>query len=255
MVICTEIRVDLTREERSEYAVSEAKVQSRIAAEASLKVDIVRSLLGKHSDERVLVIGQYLDQMEQLAQLTDAPLITGKMASRERDKLYQQFRQGEIRTLIVFKAVKSTIDIPDTSIVIQVSGSFGCREEEMQRLVRILNSESEGGQAHLYSVVTRGTLEQNYAIKRQRLLIEMGCSYTVIDETVMDENQGGTGFLDAGAAASLPSMKMKQASPAWKALLPTLQAQALTESPAGPQESSSNLLSLDDFRNKKRNRR
>lgn len=105
MIICTEISVELTREERNEYALSEARAQARIAAEASSKVDIVRSLLNKHSDdERVLVLGQNLNQLERIAQLVDAPLITGKMASPKRDKLYEQFRQGELRTLIVFKA-------------------------------------------------------------------------------------------------------------------------------------------------------
>jgi DNA excision repair protein ERCC-3 len=253
MIICTEISVELTREERSEYALSEARAQARIAAEASSKVDIVRSLLSKHSDdERVLVLGQNLNQLERIAQLVDAPLITGKMASPKRDKLYEQFRQGELRTLIVFKAAKSTIVIPDARVMIQVSGSFGSRKEESQQLVRLVYPESEGGNTYIYSVVTRDTKEQEYATQRQRFLREQGCEYTIIDAAVIAERPESIASLDEGAAASLPSIK--QGSPAWKALLPTLQAQTSMESPAAPQETGSNLLSLDDYRMRKRNR-
>ncbi|MCU6793470.1 helicase-related protein [Paenibacillus sp. WQ 127069] len=250
MIICTEISVELTREERSEYALSEARAQARIAAEASSKVDIVRSLLSKHSDDkRVLVLGQNLNQLERIAQLVDAPLITGKMASPKRDKLYEQFRQGELRTLIVFKAAKSTIVIPDARVMIQVSGSFGSRKEESQQLVRHVYPESEGGNTYIYSVVTKDTKEQEYATQRQRLLREQGCEYTIIDAAVIAERHESTATLDA---ASLPYIK--QGSPAWKALLPTLQAQTSMESPAAPQERGSNLLSLDDYRTRKRNR-
>ncbi len=254
MIEFTEIGVELTQEERSEYALSEARAQERIAAEASRKVDIVRSLLSKHSDERVLVLGQYLNQLERIAQLVDAPLITGKMASRKRDELYEQFRQGELQTLIVFKAAKSTIDIPDAYVMIQVSGSFGSKKEESQQLIRHVYPESDGGHACIYSVVTRDTKEQNYATQRQRFLSEQGCDYTIIEAAVIDERPGNPASLDSGAAASLPSIK--QGAPAWKALLPTLQAQASMEVAAAPasQEATSKLLSLDDYRTRKRNR-
>lgn len=253
MIICTEISVELTREERSEYALSEARAQARIAAEASSKVDIVRSLLSNHSDdEKVLVLGQNLNQLERIAQLVDAPLITGKMASRKRDELYEQFRQGELRTLIVFKAAKSTIDIPDACVIIQVSGSFGSKKEESQQLIRHVYPESDGGHACIYSLVARGTKEQEYATQRQRFLREQGCEYTIIDAAVIDECHESPASLDAAPLSSI-----KQGSPAWKALLPTLHAQTSMESPAAPtapQEASSNLLSLDDYRTRKRNR-
>lgn len=156
--------------------------------------------------------------------------------------------------LLFSKLTKSTIGIPDARVMIQVSGSFGSRKEESQQLVRHVYPDSEGDNTYIYSVVTRDTKEQEYATQRQRFLSELGCEYMIIDAAVMDERHESTATLDAGAAASLPSIK--QGAPAWKALLPTLQAQASMESPAAPapQEAGSNLLSLDDYRMRKRNR-
>lgn len=179
---CREIRVALTYEERAQYAVAEARAQARIAAEASSKVPLVQALVARHSGELILVIGQYLDQLARIAQALGAPIITGKMPMRERDALYEQFRNGEIRVLVVSKVANFAIDLPDASVAIQVSGQFGSRQEEAQRLGRILRPKADGGQATFYSLVTRETKEQQFAMNRQRFLTEQGYQYIITDE-------------------------------------------------------------------------
>jgi DNA excision repair protein ERCC-3 len=186
---CTEIRVPLTYEERSDYAMADSRSQARIAAEASQKIDVVKELVQRHDQELTLVIGQYLDQLASIAEALSAPLITGKMPTRERDRLYEQFRTGEIRLLIVSKVANFAIDLPDASVAIQVSGQFGSRQEEAQRLGRILRPKSDGAQAHFYSLVTRDTKEQDFAMNRQRFLTEQGYQYTITDYDAESESQ------------------------------------------------------------------
>jgi DNA excision repair protein ERCC-3 len=189
---CSEIRVQLNPEERAEYAVAEERTKARIAAEASRKLAIVERLVRRHEDDLILIIGQYLDQLEQIAKRLQAPLITGKLANRERDKLYRRFREGEIRVLVVSKVANFAIDLPDANVAIQVSGQFDSRQEEAQRLGRILCPKSDGVQAHFYSIVTRDTKDQEFAHHRQRFLTEQGYRYTILDEADLDD-----GLMDA----------------------------------------------------------
>jgi DNA excision repair protein ERCC-3 len=135
----------------------------------------------------VLVIGQYLDQLRQLALLLQAPLVTGETPARERERLYDQFRSGDIRLLVVSKVANFSIDLPEANVAIQVSGSFGSRQEEAQRLGRILRPKADGGQAHFYTLVTRETRDQEFAMQRQLFLAEQGYRYEIRDESELTE--------------------------------------------------------------------
>ena len=151
---------------------------------------------GKYSHNQVLVIGQYLDQLEELSKRYSAPIITGKTASRERDKLYAGFRSGEIKLLIVSKVANFAIDLPDANVAIQVSGTFGSRQEEAQRLGRVLRPKGPGNPAHFYTIVTRDTVDQDFGMHRQLFLTEQGYRYEILDA---DEMVSGTD-IDAVAA-------------------------------------------------------
>ena len=178
---CIEVRVTLTDDERMSYALSEPDVSYRIGSTALSKVEVVKALVAKHPDDLVLVIGQFIEQLEQLAFHLKAPIITGKTPTKERQRLYEAFRQGEERLLVVSKVANFSIDLPDASVAIQVSGTFGSRQEEAQRLGRILRPKSDGRPAHFYSVVSRDTNDQSFAANRQRFLAEQGYSYTIVD--------------------------------------------------------------------------
>ncbi|KUO94970.1 DNA repair helicase XPB [Ferroacidibacillus organovorans] len=178
---CTEVRVGLNDEERRHYAVAELREKARIAAEAQEKEDAVLLLVARHSKDMILIIGQYIDQLKRIAEKLHAPLITGSTKSRERDELYQAFRTGELRVLVVSKVANFSIDLPDASVAIQVSGAFGSRQEEAQRLGRIMRPKAEGMTAHFYSVVTRETKDQEFALGRQRFLTEQGYQYEIVD--------------------------------------------------------------------------
>ena len=151
------------------------------AAENPLKLTATEALVARHREDQVLIIGQYLDQLEQIAQRFEAPLITGKLPNRERERLYQQFRTGEVKLLVVSKVANFSIDLPDANVAIQVSGTFGSRQEEAQRLGRVLRPKSDGRPAHFYTVVARDTLDSEYAAHRQRFLAEQGYAYTIAD--------------------------------------------------------------------------
>jgi len=178
---CVEIRADLDGPERAEYAVAAARAKFRIASENSRKNDIVRELVGRHREDLVLIIGQYLDQLRKLQLELDAPLITGKTPSHEREALYERFRQGGVRCLIVSKVGNFAVDLPDANVAIQISGTFGSRQEEAQRLGRILRPKRDGSSAIFYSIVTRGTRDQEFAEKRQLFLTEQGYQYEIRD--------------------------------------------------------------------------
>lgn len=178
---CTEIRADMEDRDRLQYAVAENRKKIRLAAENPIKVRIVERLLEKHREDLVLVIGQYLDQLHALTRLFEIPLITGKTPNRERDVLYEQFRTGRIKRLIVSKVGNFAVDLPDANVAIQVSGTFGSRQEEAQRLGRILRPKREGTLAHFYSVVTRDSREQDFAMNRQLFLTEQGYKYRIMD--------------------------------------------------------------------------
>lgn len=186
---CTEVRVTLTDEERMSYALAEAEERYRVGATARSKVAVVEALAAAAvaAGEPTLVIGQYIDQVELLAERLGAPLITGKTPTRERERLYQAFRVGEEMLLVVSKVANFSIDLPEASVAIQVSGAFGSRQEEAQRLGRILRPKHDGRQAHFYTVVARDTNDQEFAARRQRFLAEQGYAYQIIDaETVLD---------------------------------------------------------------------
>jgi DNA excision repair protein ERCC-3 len=177
---CTEIRVALPEEVRMEYAVAEWRNKYRIACENPRKDDLVARLLDRYPNHRVLIIGQYLKQLRRLRDHFDIPLITGQTATAQREELYDQFRKGEIRRLILSKVGNFALDLPDASVLIQVSGTFGSRQEEAQRLGRILRPK--GGEiAHFYTLVTRDTRELDFAHHRQLFLTEQGYSYAIQD--------------------------------------------------------------------------
>ena len=178
---CFEVRVDLPEGERLEYAASADDERYRLAATAPAKLQVVRDLVKKHEGERILVIGQYLDQIEQLAESLDAPSLTGSTPIPERERLYESFRNGDTKVLVVSKVANFSIDLPEASVAIQVSGSFGSRQEEAQRLGRLLRPKESGLSANFYTLVARDTVDQDFAQNRQRFLAEQGYSYTILD--------------------------------------------------------------------------
>jgi DNA excision repair protein ERCC-3 len=177
---CHEIRVPLPEDLRMEYALAPDQEKYRLAAENPAKFGIVRDLLRKHKDDTVLVIGVYLAQLHKLAALLDAPLITGETNIREREKLFDQLRRGEINRLVVSKVANFSIDLPDANVAIQVSGTFGSRQEEAQRLGRILRPKKSGLLAHFYALVSHDTIDQDYSAHRQMFLTEQGYRYDIL---------------------------------------------------------------------------
>jgi DNA excision repair protein ERCC-3 len=178
---CTEVRISLPESLEMAYAVAESREKFRIASENPLKLGVVRSILENHPDEPALLIGMYLDQLDALAKPLGLPVITGATPQWKRDELFGDFRSGRIRVLAVSKVANFAIDLPDASLAIQVSGTFGSRQEEAQRLGRILRPKRGSNQAHFYSVVTRDTVEQDFALKRQLFLCEQGYAYSIKD--------------------------------------------------------------------------
>ena len=178
---CIEVRVNLTETERLAYATAEPENRYRNCATTRTKRDVVQTLVEKHADDQVLVIGQYIDQLDDLSEVLGAPLIKGETPIKEREILFNQFRTGEIKCLVVSKVANFSIDLPDATIAIQVSGAFGSRQEEAQRLGRILRPKSDGRGAKFYSVISRDTIDQDFAQNRQRFLAEQGYSYKIID--------------------------------------------------------------------------
>ena len=178
---CIEVRVNLTETERLTYATAEVENRYRYCATTRTKRDVVEALVKKHQGEQILVIGQYIDQLDELSEVLGVPVIKGETPVKEREILFNKFRSGEITTLVVSKVANFSIDLPDATIAIQVSGAFGSRQEEAQRLGRILRPKSDGRSATFYSVVSRDTIDQDFAQNRQRFLAEQGYSYKIID--------------------------------------------------------------------------
>jgi DNA excision repair protein ERCC-3 len=176
---CHEIRVPLHEELRLPYAVAEERAKFRIASENPVKNQLVVELVRRHRDDMVLVIGQYLDQLKALAKELNAPLITGQVPNKEREDLYTRFKRGDIKVLVVSKVANFAVDLPDATVAIQVSGTFGSRQEEAQRLGRILRPKADGSPAFFYSLVTRETRDQEFAAKRQLFLTEQGYRYQI----------------------------------------------------------------------------
>jgi DNA excision repair protein ERCC-3 len=178
---CFEVRVDLPQADRLTYAASADDERYRLAATAPAKLDVVRQLVERHRGEQILVIGQYLDQIEELAETLGAPKLTGATPVDERERLYQAFRDGTEQVLVVSKVANFSVDLPEATVAIQVSGSFGSRQEEAQRLGRLLRPKSSGLTASFYTLVSRDTVDQEFAQNRQRFLAEQGYSYTILD--------------------------------------------------------------------------
>ncbi|NKY41137.1 DNA repair helicase XPB [Cellulomonas septica] len=186
---CIEVRLTLPDHERMLYATAEPEDKYRLAATAAGKNRVVERLVAQHEGDQVLVIGQYLDQLHELAEHIDADLITGETPVRERQRLFDAFRAGEIHKLVVSKVANFSIDLPEASVAIQVSGSFGSRQEEAQRLGRIMRPKSDGKTAHFYTVVARDTVDQEFAAHRQRFLAEQGYAYSIVDAEDLDVAQ------------------------------------------------------------------
>ncbi len=177
---CIELRVDLPYNEKMQYLSLPPKRQIRLAYENPYKLPVVKEIIQKHSDDLILILGQYLSQVKRLGTEFNAPVITGSTPNRIRDELYDRFRAGEIKVLILSKVGNFAIDLPDANVAIQVSGSFGSRQEEAQRLGRILRPKKNGEQATFYSIVTRESRELDFAMKRQLFLVEQGYSYQIL---------------------------------------------------------------------------
>jgi len=178
---CVEVRVTLPDNERLAYATAEPEERYRLCASTASKTRVVESLVKLHAGEPTLVIGQYIDQLDDLAARLDVPLIKGETTVKERQRLFEAFRNGEITTLVVSKVANFSIDLPEASIAIQVSGSFGSRQEEAQRLGRVLRPKGDGRSARFYAIVSRDTVDQDFAAHRQRFLAEQGYAYRIID--------------------------------------------------------------------------
>lgn len=176
--LCTEIRLDIDPSREISYAVATQREKYRIASENPAKLPVVKSLIAQHPDDHILVIGQYIKQLEEVAALLGCPLITGKTPNPERERIYTAFRAGELRTIVVSKVANFAIDLPDASVAIQISGTFGSRQEEAQRLGRILRPKDRD--SHFYTLVTARTVEEDFASNRQKFLAEQGYEYSII---------------------------------------------------------------------------
>ena len=178
---CVEVRVTLPTEERIVYATSEPEERYRLASCTHQKVQVVRDLVAAHAGQPTLVIGQYIDQLDELAEKLGAPVIKGETPVKERQRLFEAFRTGEVELLVVSKVANFSIDLPSAEVAIQVSGSFGSRQEEAQRLGRLLRPKADGKSAHFYTVVSRDTVDADFAQNRQRFLAEQGYAYRIVD--------------------------------------------------------------------------
>jgi DNA excision repair protein ERCC-3 len=178
---CTEVRVTLTDDERMSYATAEPEERYRVAATARSKLPVVEALVARHSGDQVLVIGGYIDQLHQLSEFLNAPVVQGATSNKERERLFDEFRAGRLPTLVISRVGNFSIDLPEAAVAIQVSGTFGSRQEEAQRLGRVLRPKADKRQAHFYTVVARDTIDTEYAAHRQRFLAEQGYAYTIVD--------------------------------------------------------------------------
>ncbi len=186
---CVEVRITLTDAERLNYATAEQEDRYRFCATSQTKKDVAIALAKQHANDQVLVIGQYLDQLDQLSNELGVPVIKGDTPIKERERLFALFRSGEIKCLVVSKVANFSIDLPEATIAIQVSGTFGSRQEEAQRLGRILRPKADGRSARFYSLVARDTVDQDFAQNRQRFLAEQGYAYRIIDaDEVLNKN-------------------------------------------------------------------
>jgi len=188
--LCTEIRIELPEDKRMQYSLSKDREKFRIASENPRKIDIVKRILARHRDDNVLIIGQYISQLEEFAAIFGFPLITGTTPVVEREELYKKFKSSEIKTLIVSKVANFSVDLPDANVAIQISGTFGSRQEEAQRLGRVLRPKKDENYAYFYTIITSNSLEEKFAHNRQLFLTEQGYSYTIMNEEMFEKNFG-----------------------------------------------------------------
>ena len=178
---CVEVRTTMTESERMVYATAETRDRYRLSACSTGKLRVVDELLQRHAGQQTLIIGAYLDQLEDVAARTGAPLIDGKTSNKKREELFDAFRSGQLSTLVVSKVANFSIDLPEAAVAIQISGTFGSRQEEAQRLGRLLRPKADGGEAYFYTIVARDSLDSEYAAHRQRFLAEQGYAYRILD--------------------------------------------------------------------------
>ena len=184
---CVEVRVTLPTEERLVYATAEPDERYRIASCTHHKIDVVKEIVAAHAGKPTLVIGQYLDQLDEIAESLGAPVIEGKTTVKERQRLFDAFRSGEIDLLVVSKVANFSIDLPSAEVAIQVSGAFGSRQEEAQRLGRLLRPGDGNKTAHFYTIVSRDTIDADFAQNRQRFLAEQGYAYRIVDADALGD--------------------------------------------------------------------
>ena len=182
---CIEIRLDLSTEKELEYATASPRQKHRIASENPLKTEVVRELVHLFPQDKILIIGQYLDQLKDVANMLHVPIITGSTPTAQRDMLYDDFRKGKSPILAVSKVANFAIDLPDASMAIQISGTFGSRQEEAQRLGRILRPKDRT--ARFFTLITRNTAEEDFGANRQKFLAEQGYSYKLIRYTAPED--------------------------------------------------------------------
>ncbi|MCW5858122.1 MAG: DEAD/DEAH box helicase [Caldilineales bacterium] len=194
---CHEIRIPLPPDLRMEYALANEREKHRLAAENPAKVEVLEKLLAKHKDDTVLIIGQYIDQIERVSRSLGAPLITGKTPVREREELFQKLREGQIKHLVISKVGNFAVDLPEANVMLQISGAFGSRQEEAQRLGRILRPKRNGLLAHFYSLVSRDTTDQSFGAHRQMFLTEQGYRYDILYDHEIDDYEPITLELEA----------------------------------------------------------
>jgi DNA excision repair protein ERCC-3 len=164
-----------------QYAVASQDDRYRIAASSEIKIPVIQKLINRHKGEPTLIIGQYLDQLESVSKGLGVPKITGETPVDERERLFSQFREGGITALVVSKVANFSVDLPEASVAIQISGSYGSRQEEAQRLGRLLRPKADGRSANFYTLIARDTVDQDFAQNRQRFLAEQGYSYEILD--------------------------------------------------------------------------
>jgi DNA excision repair protein ERCC-3 len=174
---CHEIRIDLSNDLKIDYATSDSRKKFRIASENPIKMEIAAELISNHKEDSILVIGQYIKQLQDISKVLNAPIITGKTPNNEREKIFEDFRQNKIKVLVVSKVANFAINLPDASVAIQISGTFGSRQEEAQRLGRILRPKKKN--SYFYSIISRYTIEEEYAANRQQFLTEQGYKYHI----------------------------------------------------------------------------
>jgi DNA excision repair protein ERCC-3 len=188
--LCTEIRIELPEEKRIQYSVSRDREKFRIASENPRKIEIVKYILSHHTDANIIIIGQYISQLEEFKEVFGFPLITGSTPVQEREDLYKKFKNAEIKNLIVSKVANFSIDLPDANVAIQISGTFGSRQEEAQRLGRVLRPKKNDNSAFFYTIITSNSVEEKFAHNRQLFLTEQGYAYSILNEEMFLRNFG-----------------------------------------------------------------